>query len=118
MLPGWSAHWSAYQQHRHRARLPTGRQVATQQRLDCLKWQWRWERRSQPLLDAPFLQQSIHGARKISPRAVRHLKLIEPPFIGDPNRQCQRATIAPIDREQQQRNQRQQGQSDELARKK
>ena len=41
--------------HRHRARLPAGRQIATQQRLNRLKRQRRRERRPQPLLNPPFL---------------------------------------------------------------
>jgi hypothetical protein len=61
------------------------------------------------------LQQAIHGTREITPRAMRHLKLIELPIIGDAKRKCQHTTIAPINCMQQQRNQRQQRQSGKLA---
>jgi hypothetical protein len=80
--------------------LPTGRQIATQQRLNCLKWQRGWERCPQPLRDPPLLQQAIHGAREIAPRPMRHLKLIELPIIGDPKRERQRAAITSFNCEQ------------------
>ena len=63
----------------------------------------------------PILQQTIHGARKITPGAVRHLKLIKLLIIGDPRCQCLRAAITAINCQQQQRNQRQRGQGGELA---